>query len=90
MTQADIAALNSRLAALEATAQAQSQTLAQILQLLTADGADDGPTPIVLLTQAVVQLDKSVDLMRTEIVSAIATKTGDAIGGEEQGPVVTR
>ncbi|MFN7193787.1 MAG: hypothetical protein ACK5U4_20315 [Rhodospirillales bacterium] len=89
MTAADIATLNSRLSILEAAALAQSQTLAQILQLLTANGGD-GPNPLEALTAAIDDLGQSVDDMKTEIVGAIVAKTGDAIGGKDEGPVVTR
>jgi hypothetical protein len=90
MTAADLAALSTRLAALESTAHAQSETLAQILKLLTAEGAGDAPNPTELLVQAIDDLGQSVDEMRTEIVAAIVAKTGDAIVGEAQGPVVTK
>jgi hypothetical protein len=83
MTQTDLAAINSRLGNLEAAAQAQSETLAQILRLLSADGAGDGPTPIEELTMAVKELGFAIVTMQNEIVGAIEVQTTS--GAETSG-----
>lgn len=72
--------LNARLDRIETVLTSNSQSLAQIVGLLTKEpAADDGlPDPIEQLTAAIERLAEGVDQMKNEIVSAIEKAAGNS------------